>query len=221
MGTESKDLSSGMVSKRFLRMAEHDAYNNGYFEDRYGNVHWHLKSIEDILPERGRAVDLGCGKGAGSINLASRGFSVVAIDINGKKLAYATGKTVEFGIGSVSYVRASKSAYFSYPKGGDVLYVEGDIKSDLYLPDDSVDLVTFFHVYPAFPKDGLEICKQGARVLKTNGLFVVTVDRETSLNPLKTLLFQAGLYGISVSKTPNLVDRHWDQVDKYLLVARK
>lgn len=210
--------------ERRLRLERERADDDRHFDVRYENIHWHLERLRELLPRRGRAVDLGCGRGAGTINLTIRGFSVVAIDsdISGKKLAYALQKSVLYGIRNVKYVVGRKETELSYPKESGTLFVKGEIEHDLGLPTESANLVTFFHTWPSdLDKEWQEIYSEGARVLKNKGLFVVTVDRESSVLSTEKLLTLAGLKEILTSETPNITDNHLDPADKYLITARK
>lgn len=212
------------MTERQLQPERERAYDDEYFDVRYENIHWHLERLRKVLPRGGRAVDLGCGRGAGTINLAIRGFSVVAIDsdISGKKLMYALQKSMLYGIKSIKYVVGGEGAELSYPKESGVIFVKGGIESDLELPTESADLVTFFHTWPSeLDRQWQEIYSEGARVLKNEGLFVVTVDRESSVFSTEELLALAGLQEISTSETPNIIDNHLDPADKYLITARK
>ncbi len=213
------------MTERQLQLERERVYDDEHFDVRYENIHWHLERLRGVLPRGGKAVDLGCGRGAGTINLAlNRGFSVVAIDsdISHTKLAYALQKSVLYGIGSIKYVVGRKEAELSYPKESGVLFVRGSIESDLKLPTESADLVTFFHTWPSeIDKEWQEIYSEGARVLKNKGLFVVTVDRESSVFSTEELLALAGLQEVSASETPNIINNHLDPADKYLITARK
>lgn len=46
-----------------------------------------LRGREDLLPQRGRALDVACGRGAVAVWLAERGFAVDAVDVSGRALA--------------------------------------------------------------------------------------------------------------------------------------
>lgn len=60
-----------------------------------------------VLPNRGRAVDLGCGTGSDAILLAQRGLDVVGIDLSGTAVAMAKAKaraamvSVDWAVGDV------------------------------------------------------------------------------------------------------------------------
>ena len=213
-----------MTERQLQLKRERRALDDSHFDTRYKNIHWHLEKLREVIPREGKAVDLGCGRGAGSINLAIRGFSVVAIDadISRTKLAYALQKSVLYGIRNIKYVVGREEAELSYPKESEVLFVRGSIESDLELPTESADLVTFFHTWPSeLDKQWQEIYSEGARVLKNKGLFVVTVDRKSSVFSTEELLTLAGLQEVSTSKTPNITNNHLDPADKYLITARK
>lgn len=213
-----------MTERQLQLKRERRAYDDGYFDTRYKNIHWHLEKLRGALPRGGKAVDLGSGCGAGTINLAIRGFSVVAIDsdISRTRLAYALQKSVLYGIKNVKYVVGREETELSYPKESGTLFVRGKIEFDLGLPTESADLVTFFHTWPSnLDKEWQEIYSEGARVLKNKGLFVATVDRESSVLSTEKLLTLAGLKEISTFETPNITDNHLDLADKYLITARK
>lgn len=78
--------------------------------------------IEPLLPQTGRALDLGCGVGAGTAHLAQRGLSVVAVDQHPEALAQTAARA---------------------PAGADVRLVESSFQT-LDLQADSFDVVVAF-----------------------------------------------------------------------------
>lgn len=78
--------------------------------------------IDPLLPPEGRALDLGCGVGAGAAHLAERGLSVVAVDQQSEALAQTAARL---------------------PTGSDVHLVQSSFQT-LDLPPESFDVVVAF-----------------------------------------------------------------------------
>jgi SAM-dependent methyltransferase len=61
----------------------------------------------NVVPQQGRAIDLGCGAGDGSIFMARRGYQVMGVDLSPTAIEWASenadaaGVEVEFRVGSV------------------------------------------------------------------------------------------------------------------------
>ena len=78
---------------------------------RVGFTPWKEHALPDRFTElatslpKGRALDLGCGTGKASIELARRGWDVTGVDFVDKALAHASRASREAGV-SVSFVRA-------------------------------------------------------------------------------------------------------------------
>ena len=74
---------------------------------------WFDREERDLEPPYGKALDLGCGTGRDSVELASRGWSVTGIDMIGKALeaararAQTAGVEVEFLRGDVTALKAA------------------------------------------------------------------------------------------------------------------
>ncbi|MDO8341192.1 MAG: methyltransferase domain-containing protein [Candidatus Woesebacteria bacterium] len=195
---------------------------DGYFNVRFNYVEKHLRRLGSALPKKGKSVDLGCGDGPGALALALRGLSVVAIDYDtmGKKLEEAQQRAREYGVNTQFTV--GKRQKLSYPENREILYIEGGIETDLELPSSSADLVTFFHIEP--PKNDeyrRRIFSEGARILKRNSLFIVTVNREGFIEIIRQLLDGSGMREIIVSETPEIIELYPDSADRYLVAAKK
>lgn len=193
-----------------------------YFSVRFNYVEKHLRRLSNTLPEVGKSVDLGCGDGPGALALALRGFSVVAVDYDtlGRKLERAQQRAREHGVSTQFTV--GKGQKLSYPENREILYVKGGIETDLELPSNSADLVTLFHIQP--PKNDeyrRGIFSKGARILKRNGLFIVTVNREEFIEIIRQLLYSSGLREITVSETSGIIEVYRDSADRYLIAAKK
>lgn len=58
-----------------------------------------LVEFKDVLPVAGRALDVACGAGHGSVWLAARGLSVVGVDVSSVAVDQASQLAVEAGLG--------------------------------------------------------------------------------------------------------------------------
>ncbi|MCL2393241.1 MAG: class I SAM-dependent methyltransferase, partial [Acidimicrobiaceae bacterium] len=83
-----------------------DAYFQG-IEDRRYQWHYHLRELFDSLDGEGRTLlEVGCGIGVDSIQLAKRGFAVTAVDLTdeairiAKEFAAHRGVTIDFRVGN-------------------------------------------------------------------------------------------------------------------------
>ena len=78
---------------------------------RVGYTPWHEHALPDRFTElaaelpKGRALDLGCGTGEASIQLAQRGWDVTGVDFVDKALKRAARRSREAGV-NVNFVRA-------------------------------------------------------------------------------------------------------------------
>ena len=200
----------------------YDYTTDEYFSVRFNYVEKHLRRLDGTLPQKGKSVDLGCGDGPGALALALRGFSVVAADYDslGRKLERAQQIAGEYGISTQFAV--GKGQKLSYPENREILYVKGGVETSLELPSNSADLVTLFHIEP--PKNDeyrKRVFSKGARVLKKNGLFVVTVNRARFVETVQQLLYGSGLREITVSEAPDIIEVYPDSADRYLVAAKK
>ncbi|MET8573215.1 class I SAM-dependent methyltransferase [Streptomyces sp. NPDC005012] len=79
------------------------------------------------LGARGRALDLGCGAGRNTLLLARHGFTVDAVDLSPKALAWARERAEDAGAGSVAFHRADAFALTERDLDGpyDLIYDSG------------------------------------------------------------------------------------------------
>ncbi|NHI20155.1 class I SAM-dependent methyltransferase [Phycicoccus endophyticus] len=115
--------------------------------------------VADLVP--GRALDVGCGEGADAVWLATRGWTVTALDPSG-----------------VALERARTAAGAA---GAEVTWVRGGL-ADADLPARSFDLVSVF--YPALDLETRPVRRLASLVAPGGTLLVVhhaDVDRERAL----------------------------------------
>lgn len=132
-------------------------------EDRIwsGNPNSTLVALAADLPV-GRGVDVGCGEGADSIWLATRGWTVSGLDPSGVALDRARAAAARLD--------------------ADVDWVHAGL-ADAGLPPESFDLVSVF--YPALPKKGSEAVAAVVGLVAPGGTLVMVahadVDRAVAL----------------------------------------
>jgi SAM-dependent methyltransferase len=82
-----------------------DAYFDAIERQRY-QTHYHLRALFERLSGPGRLLEVGCGIGVDSIQLAKRGFDVTAVDLTEQAIAVAKeyaarrGATIDFRVGN-------------------------------------------------------------------------------------------------------------------------
>jgi ubiquinone/menaquinone biosynthesis C-methylase UbiE len=112
-----------------------------------------LVGFVSALPDRGRAVDVGCGTGSDALFLAGAGFDVLGIDLSDSAIALAT-------------KRASSD-------GSRITFVQGSVFG-IPVEDASVDLVSdrgLLHHVPA--ELHADYAREMARVLKHGGRLLI------------------------------------------------
>jgi len=149
-----------------------------------------LTGHADLLPRRGRALDVACGRGRHALWLAARGLDVVAIDRDGEALA----------------ALAAEAAY----RGVRVDTREGDLETSMPpLAADSFDVIVVVHYLhrPLFPRlrDALRVGgvlvyetftrAQARRGRPTNPAFLLEPGELTTLvTPLEVLARREGTF---------------------------
>jgi D-aspartate ligase len=139
-------------------------------ETTYGTIHRHrhmlaISWLDRIgAPERGRALDVGCGAGHMAIALAKRGYEVSAID-RATAMVELTGRNAEH----------EEVADKVRPVTGDVM--------DLDFPDGAFSVVVALGVIPFLSAPARAVGEM-ARVLRPGGLLVVNVDNRSRLDRL-------------------------------------
>jgi SAM-dependent methyltransferase len=139
--------------------------SDSYFADieaRRYRTHYHLRELLDLLDGRGRRLlEVGCGMGVDSVQLAQRGFDVTAVDLteNGLRVArdYAArrGVEIDFRLGNAE---------------------------DLDFPDESFDVVYSFGVLHHTP-DIERSVREVHRVLRPGGTaYVMLYHRDSVVN---------------------------------------
>jgi len=111
------------------------AYRGAPFGDRFHvALRWRtcpFRAVEDVLPRKGRILEIGCGHGLFSLYLAaaSPDRTVVGVDVDDSKLAVARAATTALGAHSVSFEAREALEALSEPWAGiaivDVLYLLG------------------------------------------------------------------------------------------------
>lgn len=104
-GTESDgNFGNALVSKAAAADRWDERYTTGDLPWDAGVVEIALtRVLEDIELPGGQALEIGCGTGTNAIELARRGFSVVAIDISQKAIEMAAQKADEAGVEGIEF----------------------------------------------------------------------------------------------------------------------
>lgn len=142
-----------------------DIYKNG---DVYARIHQQrhervLKWVEELgLDTNARILEIGCGAGFLSLDLARRGFTITSIDSAEAMVEQTREHAKEVGLDA----RISVTV--------------GDI-SALAFPDNSFDLVLAIGVFPWIPSIN-PASREIARVLKPGGHALLTADNRARLN---------------------------------------
>lgn len=113
-----------------------DDWDRAYREGRHSQM-WdtpwpspELPGALALLPDRGRAVDLGCGSGSDAILLAQRGLDVVGVDLSATAVALAKVKArsavvnVEWVVGDVLHLPMQDSTVDLATDRGCLHYLE-------------------------------------------------------------------------------------------------
>jgi 2-polyprenyl-3-methyl-5-hydroxy-6-metoxy-1,4-benzoquinol methylase len=176
---EHTDEQTVEAVKRFWEAHVNNEYytrsergTSAYFEDiasRRYRTHYHLRELfEELEGSRGRLLEVGCGIGMDSIELAKCGFDVTAVDLTdtainvAKRYARIEGLEVDFRVGNAE---------------------------SLELPDDSFDAVYSFGVLHHTPDIEAAI-EHVRRVLKPGGRAFVMLYHKRSLVHLIHQLFR-------------------------------
>jgi ubiquinone/menaquinone biosynthesis C-methylase UbiE len=111
-------------------------------------------------------LDAGCGDCTHSIQLATRGFSVQAVDISGPALDMARTAVKERNL-------------------GDRIKIESGDLTGLRFPDESFDIIVCWGVLMHIPPPGLESAiREMARVLRKGGILVISENNIGSLDSI-------------------------------------
>lgn len=121
----------------------------------YGNL---IDFVDRHVGKESTVLDLGCGKGAVSIHVASRGSSVQGIDISEKAVEAARKDAERFGLTNVHF------------SAGDIAKV--DLK-------ESYDVIICFDVIEHIQEDEL-MFKKINRLLRTGGKLLLRVPSESA-----------------------------------------
>jgi SAM-dependent methyltransferase len=145
-----------------------DAYFSEIEARRY-RTHYHLPELFESLDGRGqRLLEVGCGIGVDSIQLAKRGFQVTAVDLTENALAIAAGYAAQRGV--------------------DVDFRLGNAEG-LDFPDRSFDVVYSFGVLHHTPNIERSVAEVH-RVLREGGTAFVMLYARYSLVNLVHRLFR-------------------------------
>lgn len=144
-----------------------DAYFREIEQRRY-RTHYHLPELFDSLDGRGRRLlEVGCGIGVDSIQLAKRGFQVTAVDLTENALEIA--------------------AEFAAQRGVDIDFRLGNAEL-LDFPDESFDVVYSFGVLHHTPNIERSVAEVH-RVLRPGGTaYVMLYARYSLVNLVHRLL---------------------------------
>lgn len=136
---------------------------SNYWDDLYWEKHlkedlenieelW-IKKYENILPQTGKVLDLGCGVGQYTKYFLDKNYEVVATDISYKALEYL------------------KNKY------SNVETIKQDMTKSFNIKDNEFDIV-FANLSIHFfnEKDTINLLKEIKRILKPNGLFIGSVN---------------------------------------------
>ena len=115
--------------------------------------------ISEIIEDKSKVLDLGCGIGRHSLSLAERGFCVKGVDFSEKHINYACSERNRRNI-----------------KEADCEFVCADVRN--YQDKGKYDsIICLYDVIGSFPeeKDNIAIIETAKNLLKSDGLFVVSV----------------------------------------------
>ena len=151
-------------------------YNNVYREPELFRIHWGPR-IEAILDraekQGGRVLEVGCGCGMLSLELARRGLDVVGLDLSPTSIA-------------VSDRFKDENPYLE--GFGSLQYICGDINATPF-ENESFETVVFFRSLHHMP-EGAALLAKVARLLKKNGQIIISEPIRSHFN--KNSAFFAG-----------------------------
>jgi 2-polyprenyl-3-methyl-5-hydroxy-6-metoxy-1,4-benzoquinol methylase len=140
-------------------------YNNSWrrpefvkldFVEKFDLIHAALTKFLNRTPANSRILEVGCGPGYLSLELARNGFQVIGLDLSAKCIEVAS-----------SYADADPWK----TERGALSYIAGDYFSSPELQVDSFDAVVFLGALHHFP-DQNETLKRARRLLKPGGLIL-------------------------------------------------
>lgn len=176
-------------------------YNSLSFEEVHGN--W-----SKLIPNKGTALDIGCGSGRDANALASRGLNVIGVDPSEKLLQLAR---TNFATPSIKWIKDSLPLLEQVNKL--------DIKFDLILLS-----AVWMHIPVA---DREHSFRKLANLLKTNGVLIITLRHgespdERIMYPVnkEEIMLLAKQVGLSLAKikAPEQKDQlkrdsvHWETI---------
>jgi 2-polyprenyl-3-methyl-5-hydroxy-6-metoxy-1,4-benzoquinol methylase len=153
-------ISAGFVPD-FRRLAKVEwFYNNVWREPEFVEIHW-MPRIRNIIAQArqcgGRVLEVGCGYGMLSLELARNGIDVTGIDLSGEHIAvaerYCDENTFTDGFGSLKYLR------------GDIMEAEFGLES--------FDAVIFFRSFHHMSRPD-EVMDKVRSILKTKGRLILS-----------------------------------------------
>lgn len=144
----------------------HDLYERSdveaaVFQDRQEAA---LQRILQVAPAGGQILEVGCGAGFLTVDLARRGFRLTAVDVAPEMLDIAADRLARTGLAAAVQLR------------------EADVHA-LEFPDSSFDLVVALGVIPWLHTPALALAEM-SRVLRLGGHVVVTSDNRARLTHL-------------------------------------
>jgi ubiquinone/menaquinone biosynthesis C-methylase UbiE len=164
-----RDFWESHVNNEYYTREERasDAYFDEIEQRRY-RTHYHLRLLLDSLQgSQGRLLEVGCGIGVDSIQLARCGFTVTAVDLTESALAVAR--------------------EYSRRRGVDIDFQLGNAEG-LQFPDESFDAVYSFGVLHHTPDIERSIAEV-RRVLRAGGrAYVMLYHRDSLVNLVHRVL---------------------------------
>jgi SAM-dependent methyltransferase len=164
-GTEPQSLIDahfGETADYWRDVYAHDGLQGLIYRERMQTALAWIDALR--LPSRTRVLEVGCGAGLATLELARRGFAVESIDSSGDMVAAATHQVAEAGLGEAVDVRIADVHALPYPAESFGLVIALGVLPWLHSPERAV--------------------QELARVLTPGGHAVVTADNRLRLNML-------------------------------------
>ncbi len=161
--------------KNYIKNYYDDNVENEWkrLDDPYSRIEFisTMYMIKKYFPYNGKVLDIGCGPGRYSIELLKAGFNVTLMDLSSKSIYFAKSKIENLGLYADNYIC------------GDANYLNAE-ENNKY--DCILLMGPMYHVQSKETR--ISILKQCKRILKDNGLILITYIN--SLGVLKDKIAQ-------------------------------